>query len=62
MSETKIALAMLAVLTVDTDNYTRWWAVAASIFRIIALAYLAWYLWRGPEPVEIPRRRKGVAS
>jgi hypothetical protein len=50
-----MAIAALMALTVDDD---RWHPIVNALIALLHLAcitYCAWYVWRGPEPIE---RRK----
>jgi hypothetical protein len=58
VSDTKAAVAALMFLTTDKHWGPPWLQAILGLLRLVAIAYLAWFVFLGPEPVEVRKRRK----
>ena len=51
--DTKTALLAAFVLaTLDLDTGPTWYIVLKLVIRLVALVYLIFYFWVGPQPVD----------
>lgn len=52
MTSNKSAIVALVTLTTDTDRGPAWLRAIFTLSHLIAIVYLAWYVFRGPDVVE----------
>lgn len=57
---TKFAIVCLMAFSLDASpSWPDWIQAIAALAKVGGTAYLVWYAWRGPDPVEI-RTKKGA--
>jgi hypothetical protein len=57
VSDTKFAIAALMGMTISNDRGPDWLKALIAVMKLALAVYLAWYLWRGAEPIERKSRR-----